>query len=128
MEVKVVDASALGAILFKEPEREGIARRLEGARLIAPSLLEFEITNACISKMRRHPESRPGILRSFELRSELAIETAEIDFVEMLYLAEETGSTGYDASYLWLARRHNAELVTLDRALAQAAAGIAPGG
>jgi len=30
--------------------------------------------------------------------------------------------TGYDASYLWLAQRLNAELVTLDRDLARAAA------
>jgi predicted nucleic acid-binding protein len=127
MAIKVVDASALGAILFKEPEREGIARRLEGARLIAPALLEFEITNACVSKMRRHPESRAGILLSFELRSELAIEVAEIDFIEVLHLAKETGLTGYDASYLWLARRQNAELVTLDRALDRAAAGVVPG-
>lgn len=128
MAVKIVDASALAAIISKEPEREEIARRLEGARLIAPALLGFEIANACITKLRRHPESRASILQSFELRSELAIETAEIDFVEALYLAEETGLTGYDTSYLWLARRLGAELVTLDRALARAAARIAPDG
>jgi predicted nucleic acid-binding protein len=126
MAAKVVDATALAAIIFKEPEREEIARRLAGARLIAPALLGFEIANACISKLRRHPESRPGILQSFEAGFELAIETADIDFVEVLLLAEQTGLTGYDASYLWLARRLNAELVTLDRALARAAAHIAP--
>jgi predicted nucleic acid-binding protein len=35
-------------------------------------------------------------------------------------LAEATGLTAYDASYLWLARTLNAELVTLDRKLAAA--------
>jgi len=36
-------------------------------------------------------------------------------------LALETGLTVYDASYLWLARRLGAELVTLDKALDAAA-------
>jgi predicted nucleic acid-binding protein len=37
-------------------------------------------------------------------------------------LAEHFGLTTYDASYLWLARELDAELVTLDRQLAHAAA------
>ena len=38
-------------------------------------------------------------------------------------LAIGTGLTAYDASYLWLSRQLGAELVTLDRRLAKAAAG-----
>ena len=41
---------------------------------------------------------------------------------QLLGLAERIGLTAYDASYLWLARRTGAELVTLDRRLAAAAA------
>ena len=37
-------------------------------------------------------------------------------------LALETGLTAYDASYLWLSRRLGADLVTLDKALGNAAA------
>jgi predicted nucleic acid-binding protein len=36
-------------------------------------------------------------------------------------LAAETGLSAYDASYLWLARSRDAELVTLDKALARLA-------
>jgi predicted nucleic acid-binding protein len=43
----------------------------------------------------------------------------------VLELAESTGLTAYDASYLWLARELSAELVTLDGQLAKAAA-LAP--
>jgi uncharacterized protein with PIN domain len=39
MAVKVVDASALAALLFGEPEAEAVAGRLGDARLAAPSLL-----------------------------------------------------------------------------------------
>ncbi len=36
--IKVVDASALAAILFAEVEADAIGERLTGARLAAPSL------------------------------------------------------------------------------------------
>ena len=128
MDVKVVDASALGAIIFKEPEREKIARRLEGARLVAPALLGFEIVNACVTKLRRHPELRAGILQAFLLQGGLMIDREEIDHASVLTMAEQFRLTGYDASYLWLAQRLGGELVTLDRPLGRAAAalGLAP--
>jgi predicted nucleic acid-binding protein len=46
----------------------------------------------------------------------------EVRFREVLELAESEGITAYDASYLWLARLLNLELVTLDGGLATAAA------
>jgi len=56
--VKVVDASALAALLFAEPEAETIAERLEGARLAAPSLLYLEVANVCLTRIRRRPGQR----------------------------------------------------------------------
>src|SRR5690348_10616014 len=103
MDVKVVDASALASIVFKEPEREKIAHRLEGARLVAPILLGFEIVNACLTKLRRHPEHRASILEAFILQGGLTIEPVEVDHAAVLVLAEQFRLTGYDASYLWLA-------------------------
>ena len=64
MAVKVVDASAVAALLFGEPEADAVAAA--------------------------------------------------------------TGLTSYDASYLWVARRLGAELVTLDRQLEKAAAAPHP--
>ena len=56
MAVKVIDASALAALLFGEPEAEAVVERLGDARLVAPSLLGFELANVCLIKCRRHPE------------------------------------------------------------------------
>jgi predicted nucleic acid-binding protein len=115
--VKVVDASALAALVFGEPEAEGIAQRLEGARLVAPALLEFELANVCLSKMRREPAKRDSLRAAFRLADRLTIDTVAVDHASALDLAEATGLTAYDASYLWLARELGAELVTLDRKL-----------
>ena len=47
---------------------------------------------------------------------------APVDHDGTLEVAAATDLTAYDAGYLWLARQLGAELVTLDRQLAEAAA------
>jgi len=118
---KVVDASALAALVFGEPEAEAVASLLEGARLAAPSLLDFELANVCLVKMRRRPEQREVLRAAFALARRLAVQTVAVDHAVALDLAEATGLTAYDASYLWLARRLGCDLVTLDRKLAAVA-------
>jgi predicted nucleic acid-binding protein len=122
MAVLVIDASAAAALLFGEPEAESIADRLRGARLVAPPLLGFELANVCVVKMRRHPTQRAALHTAFQLRDRLAIAEVAVDHDGALALAEATGLTAHDASYLWLARELGAELITLDRQLIQAAA------
>jgi predicted nucleic acid-binding protein len=117
---KVVDASALAALLFGEPEADSVANRLEGARLVAPSLVDFELANVCLTKMRRLPKNRDTLRAAFRLLHRLSVEIVAVDHPAILDLAEATGLTAYDASYLWLARALGAELVTLDRKLAAA--------
>ena len=123
MAVKVVDASAVGALLFDEPEAEVIAARLAGETLTAPALLPFEVTNIALKKILRHPEQRPSLLAAFALLPRLPIDIVGVDQDAVLALAEQTGLTAYDAGYLWLARDLDAELVTLDKRLQAASAG-----
>ncbi|MFQ5954208.1 MAG: type II toxin-antitoxin system VapC family toxin [Kiloniellales bacterium] len=120
--VKVVDASALGALLFGEPDGERIAARLEGTSLVAPSLLPFEVANVCLTKIRHHPDLRDGLVNAFGLLERMEIVEVEIDHAEALLLAEKAVLTVYDASYLWLAETLGAELVTLDTRLEAAQA------
>ncbi len=120
MPVKVVDASALAALLFGEPEADAVAEQLGDARLVAPALLGFELANICLVKSRRHPDQRLALTAAFRLRDRLAVDEVGVDHDGALALAAATGLTAYDASYLWLARRLGADLVTLDRQLAKA--------
>ena len=122
VDLKVVDASAVAAVLFSEPEAETVRPRIAGVRLAAPTVLEYELVNVCLKKMRRHPDFQPQWQQAHRLRARLRIEHVEVDFGDLLELADRTGLSAYDASYLWLARELGAELVTLDRRLAEAAA------
>ena len=121
MPAKVVDASALAALLFGEAEGAAIAERLRDADLIAPALLPFEIANACIKKMRRRPDQRDALIVAFGMLDRMEVGIVEVDHDEVLGLADRSGLTAHDASYLWLARRMSSELVTLDRRLVAAA-------
>ena len=120
--IKVVDASALAALLFGEPEAEAIAKQLDGGRLTAPSLLDFELANVCLTKIRRQPGQREVLRAAFRLGRRLRVDTVAVDHAAILDLAVATGLTAYDASYLWLSRSLGADLVTLDRKLAAASA------
>ena len=122
--VKVVDASALGALLFGEPAADTVAARLRGSRLVAPSLLGYELTSICLKKIRGNPEERAHLLTALATWGQMGIEIVAVDHLAALPLAEDCGLTSYDASYLWLARQLGGELVTLDRPLGRAAAAL----
>ena len=121
MPAKVVDASALAALLFGEPEAETVASQLESNTLAAPAVLPFEMASVCLKKLRRHTEQREAILTAYALMDRLAIEYFQVQLSEVIALAEKSKLTVYDAAYLWLAQSLGAELVTLDTTLARAA-------
>lgn len=104
MNVRVVDASALGAIVFGEPRAHEIASALSRTVLIAPALLPFEMASICLKKIKDHPAQKEMIIKAFEASGKLAIDYIEVERAQVIALAEETGLTTYDATYLWLAR------------------------
>jgi predicted nucleic acid-binding protein len=123
MRTLVVDASALGALVFGEPQAEEISRALTNATLVAPTLLWFEMAAVATKKIRRHPELTAEIRAAFKLAFRLPVATVDVDHAETVNLAIESELTTYDASYLWLANYLRAELVTLDVKLGKAAEG-----
>ena len=120
MTAKVVDASAIVALLFDETTREVVAGNLREAALHAPELLGFEVANACLKKMRATPHEADRLMEAFELFSQLAIEFHATSFLNALDLAHRVKLSVYDASYLLLAASLKAELVTLDAKMSRA--------
>jgi predicted nucleic acid-binding protein len=59
------------------------------------------------------------LLEAFSLLDALSISRETVDLKAAVVLAEQTKLSLYDASYLWLARALDAELVTLDEKLAR---------
>ncbi len=120
---KVVDACALAAILFGEPQSENMLARLDGHRLFAPSLLPYEIASIARKKLRLYPDMRATILDAIDRFDRMDITFEAVPPDQAFLVAAEFGITTYDACYLWLSRVQAAELVTLDKLLQRAATG-----
>jgi predicted nucleic acid-binding protein len=119
--IKVVDASALGALAFGEPEAEGVSTAMSNGALVAPLLIWFELSSICLKKIKRHPDQKINLLKAFNLAKVLPIEMAAVDYLGAIRLAEEKQITTYDACYLWISQQLNGELISLDRRLLAAA-------
>jgi predicted nucleic acid-binding protein len=120
MPAKVVDASAVAALLFNEPDAGRVFARIDGHTLVAPDLLRFEVASVCLKKIRKDPRRRDVLLGAFRLLERLDVDWTHVELEATVELADETGLTVYDACYLWVARLLRCELVTLDKRLAAA--------
>jgi len=119
MSVTVVDASAVAAVIFDEPESAPVLASVS-AVLIAPSLLRYEIASVCATKLRRDSTRSKLIIARYRLLASLDIELAEPEWETLPLMASRWSLSAYDAAYLQLALRRKAPLVTLDARLAKA--------
>lgn len=115
----VVDASAVAAMLFEEPEGATIRAHIRGETLMAPHLLDFELANICWKRVRRSPSRHAASLTMLAALAHVKIDRVGVPPTDVANLAIRTGLTAYDASYLWLALSRDLELVTLDNQLAR---------
>ena len=120
MPASVVDASAVGALLFGEPSGEKVATILEEKDLVAPTLLPYEIASICSKKIAAHPGDERMLLEALALLPALNVALHAVPPAEAVAIARRRKLTAYDASYLWLAGELGANLVTLDDRLARA--------
>ena len=120
----VVDASAVAAMLFGEPDGSTIAAHLQGETLVAPDLIDYELAHTCEKKIRRHADRHDELMTMFRALRDFGISRVSVPLEEIIPLALTTGLSTYDACYLWLALARDVELVTLDHRLARVNAEI----
>jgi len=116
--IVVVDASAVGAMLFNEPEGATIRAHIRDESLLAPELIDYELANVCVKRMRRYRQESRETLALLEGLEHVPITRVRVPAKPIAELAAQTGLSAYDAAYLWLAIARDAELVTLDQKLA----------
>jgi predicted nucleic acid-binding protein len=117
----VVDASAVGALLFGEPGQDAMAARLRGCELHAPPLLAFEIANIAVKKVRRRELVELLALAAVAVFEALPLTITDVTAESCARTALQTGLSAYDAAYLVLARELRMPLVTLDAKMRKAA-------
>lgn len=121
----VVDASVVMAWLFDDEEEQradSALERLTEDGALVPSLWQLEVRNSLLVAERRGRLSAGGVNERLVALKGLPIRTDdEPDLQSTFDLARAHELSFYDALYLELAKRENAELATLDGALGQAA-------
>ncbi len=120
MNIKVIDASAFGTIVFNEPGAKDVIAQLHNSFLAAPMLLNFEIASICLKKIRRYPGQRKLLYAAYHMADQVEIAYSSVEMNDVIKLAEKTGLSVYDASYLHLAKMLGAKLVTLNKQLEEA--------
>jgi len=122
MAVRVVDASAIGAMLFGEPDGPWVHRMISGPTLVVPAIFHFELGNTCWTKLRRHPGDADELLGAWlDWNAQPPVAAMAVDLVHTMQLARDNSLTFYDASYLWLAQDRAADLISLDGQLVRTA-------
>jgi predicted nucleic acid-binding protein len=120
--IPVVDASAIGALLFGETDGAWVHRMTSGLTFVIPAMFHFELGNICWTKMRRHPGESTAVLDAWlPWNAQPPVAVMAVDLTDTMQLARDTSLTFYDASYLWLARDRATDLISLDAKLVRAA-------
>lgn len=117
----VVDTSAIIAVVLGEESRDRMIEATEGADLIAPRSLHWEIGNAFSAMVTRGRLSVEAAIEATKRYQEISIQFVEVDLSEAIRSSEALGLYAYDAYMLVAARRHRAPLLTLDGGLQEAA-------
>lgn len=117
----VIHNSAVIAVLMDEPEKAAILELIEGAELVAPRSVHWEIGNAFSLMFKRRRIALPKAKEAFAEYERMPIRFVDIDMVQALELAERLNIYAYDAYMLACALDLDAPLLTLDKGLANAA-------
>ncbi len=115
----IVDASVILRAFFPDEDqaqaqaliRDHVSGRM---RLLAPTLMVYEVTNAVVQGVRRGritDDDGEAILTAFE---GLGIEMESVTWQQILPLARRFDRSAYDAAYLALAQARGEPLVTGD--------------
>lgn len=120
----VVDASVAAKWVLAEPDRDAAKALLsDGRKLIAPSVIRFEVTGAILRRFRKNEldekTARFACQEWEELLQDLVIELVPSEelFVLARDFAFQARHTLSDCLYLAAAKSHSAEVVTADMTL-----------
>ena len=117
----VIDASAIIAVIAKEPERSRIIKATAGADLIAPPSVHWEIGNAFSAMMRRERVTEEQALNALRIYDAIPIQFVDVELSESIQIASRLSTYAYDAYMIRCALKHRAPLLTLDQGLVAAA-------
>jgi predicted nucleic acid-binding protein len=109
------------AVLTAEPTRDQLIARTQGAELLAPGSVHWEIGNAFSALLKRRRLKLPEVQTALSAYAQIPIRFVEVEPGAAVELADRFGLYAYDAYLIACARRQRIPLLTLDARLGRAA-------
>lgn len=119
----IIDSSYLLAYLLPDENISQVqdffdAYKARKIKLIAPQILPFEVFNGLKASILSKRLAKPLAEELGQTFLKLPIVPQEIDFPEVFELSVKENLSFYDASYVYLAKKYNTQLLSLDQKLA----------
>ena len=111
----ILDASAIMAVIVKEPERDLVIQLTQGATIFSPDVAPYEIANGLTKMMKKNIIEKERMINAFSYFAQIPIKTIPVDFQKALEIAWDYKIYAYDACYLESAKRLRLPLLTFDR-------------
>jgi predicted nucleic acid-binding protein len=110
----ILDASAIMAVIVKEPERESVIQLTKSAVIISPNMVSYEIANGLTKMVKKRVIEKERMINAYKYFQKIPIKTIEVDIEKALEIAWEYKIYAYDACYLESAIRLGLPLLTFD--------------
>ena len=108
-------------MLASEPQRAALIRITNGADLVAPASLHWEVGNAMSALLKRRRATLADVQRCLAAYAAIPLRLVDVDLTFALEVAAENNLYAYDAYLVTCALAQRAPLLTLDMGLGRAA-------
>jgi len=116
--LKVVsDTSVIVGVIAGEPDRDRLIELTQGADLIAPPSLHWELGNALAAQIRRGRLTLAGAEHLLRVYQTIPIQFVEVSLAAALEIAQVRGICALDAYMIACADKYRCPLLTLGRGL-----------
>ena len=117
----VIDTSIVIAVITNESHKRQIINMTQGADLIAPSSLHWELGNAFSAMFKRDRITLKQAKEALNSYKQIPIRFVDIDINKALEIANDQNIYAYDAYFVACADKFNTSLLSLDKGLLEAA-------
>ena len=110
----VVDASVILAVLLNETTKKAIIKNTQGAEIVSPSSLPWEVGNALSSNVRKNRISPEQAIQAAREYQKIDVRLIDIDLEQAIQISNRYRIYAYDAYVLECAARLRSPLLCLD--------------
>ena len=112
-----IDTSAIIAVIANKPERNRLIKITDGATLLAPHSVFWEIGNAFSAMLKRKRIDFESAEKAIKIFHKIPLRLLDVELEKSLYIADKHECYCYDAYLLRCAQKYKSPLLTLDKKL-----------